>query len=334
MGITQHANGVDNVTAIVNLALARGNVGRKGAGLMPIRGHSGVQGGSEMGAYATAFPGGVAVDEHDAPRRCRRPTGSRSASRPGLTAEAMVEAGARGQIDVLYSSGGNFLDVLPDPDFVRDALERVPVRVHQDIVVSSQMLVDPGEVVVLLPGVHALRAARRRHRDDDRAPHPVQPRDPGPADRRGAQRVGDLRRPRSPRPPRPRRTCSTSPTPTRCATRSPGSCPTYAGIEQLGKLGDAVQWGGTRLCADGEFPTPDGKAQFSPVAPALRERAGRPVRAQHPPGQAVQLDGLRRGRPAHRRAARRAAPRRAEDAEALDAGGRRPGRSSAPSTAR
>jgi molybdopterin-dependent oxidoreductase alpha subunit len=49
MGVTQHAWGVDNVRAIVNLGLARGNVGRAGAGLMPIRGHSGVQGGAEMG---------------------------------------------------------------------------------------------------------------------------------------------------------------------------------------------------------------------------------------------------------------------------------------------
>ena len=48
------------------LALARGNVGRAGAGLMPIRGHSGVQGGAEMGAYATAFPGGVPVGEESA----------------------------------------------------------------------------------------------------------------------------------------------------------------------------------------------------------------------------------------------------------------------------
>ena len=58
MGITQHTAGVDNVRAIVNLALARGNVGRPGAGLMPIRGHSGVQGGAEMGCYSTALPGG------------------------------------------------------------------------------------------------------------------------------------------------------------------------------------------------------------------------------------------------------------------------------------
>ena len=61
MGVTQHANGEDNVRAIVNLALARGFVGREGCGLMPIRGHSGVQGGAEMGCYATAFPGGGEV---------------------------------------------------------------------------------------------------------------------------------------------------------------------------------------------------------------------------------------------------------------------------------
>ena len=68
MGITQHEHGSDNVAAIVNLGLARGNVGRRGAGLMPIRGHSGVQGGAEMGAYATAFPGGVAITPSRRPR--------------------------------------------------------------------------------------------------------------------------------------------------------------------------------------------------------------------------------------------------------------------------
>ena len=66
MGVTQHAHGEDNVRAIVNLALARGWVGREGCGLMPIRGHSGVQGGAEMGCYATAFPGGKDVTEANA----------------------------------------------------------------------------------------------------------------------------------------------------------------------------------------------------------------------------------------------------------------------------
>ena len=66
MGVTQHTFGEDNVRAIVNLALARGFVGREGSGLMPIRGHSGVQGGAEMGCYATAFPGGAAVNPENA----------------------------------------------------------------------------------------------------------------------------------------------------------------------------------------------------------------------------------------------------------------------------
>src|SRR5262249_15462271 len=68
MGTTQHVCGTDNVLAIVNLALARGNVGRQGAGLMPIRGHSGVQGGAEMGAYAGVFPGGVPISTDSAAR--------------------------------------------------------------------------------------------------------------------------------------------------------------------------------------------------------------------------------------------------------------------------
>ena len=55
MGVTQHRYGTDNVKAIVNLQLARGNVGRPHTGLMPIRGHSGVQGGAEMGAMPSAY---------------------------------------------------------------------------------------------------------------------------------------------------------------------------------------------------------------------------------------------------------------------------------------
>ena len=62
MGITQHAFGGDAVSMVLNLGLARGYVGRDKCGLMPIRGHSSVQGGAEMGAYATAFPGGKTVN--------------------------------------------------------------------------------------------------------------------------------------------------------------------------------------------------------------------------------------------------------------------------------
>ena len=70
-----------------------------------------------------------------------------------MVAPEMIDAAARGELDVLFASGGNFLDVLPDPDSVERTLERVPLRVHMDIVMSSQMLVDPlpGGAVLLLP---------------------------------------------------------------------------------------------------------------------------------------------------------------------------------------
>ncbi len=270
MGITQHANGVDNVTAIVNLALARGNVGRKGAGLMPIRGHSGVQGGSEMGAYATAFPGGLAVDEDNA-AALSATYGIPIGSRPGMTAEAMVEAGARGELAVLYSSGGNFLDVLPDPDFVRSALGRIPVRVHQDIVMSSQMLIDPGEAVVLLPACTRYEQPGGGTETTTERRILFSPEIPGP-------RIGEARSEwevfaelgRRVRPDRAELLDFADADAVRDEIAR--VVPTYAGVEQLGKLGDAVQWGGARLCADGRFPMPDGKARFSAVAPPPPDR--------------------------------------------------------------
>jgi molybdopterin-dependent oxidoreductase alpha subunit len=149
MGITQRMESTDSVRAIVNLGLARGNVGRDGAGLMPIRGHSGVQGGAEMGAYATALPGGIAVTPEAAEALGAR-WGFAVPDAPGWTAPEMAEAAERGEVDVLWMSGGNFLDVLPDPARVRDALARVTLRVHQDVVLTSQMLVPPGEGEVLL----------------------------------------------------------------------------------------------------------------------------------------------------------------------------------------
>src|SRR5262249_16596411 len=70
---------------------------------------------------------------------------------PGLTAPKMIDAAGRGELDVLFSIGGNFLEVLPDPPEVERALQRIPLRVHMDIVISAHMLVEPGEEVILLP---------------------------------------------------------------------------------------------------------------------------------------------------------------------------------------
>ena len=71
MGLTQHAHGVDTIKALVNVGLARGLPGRPNRGLVPIRGHSGVQGGAEVGCVPQ-------VDRGDAPRAGPRSGASRS----------------------------------------------------------------------------------------------------------------------------------------------------------------------------------------------------------------------------------------------------------------
>ena len=266
MGMTQHRFGTDNVRAIVNLALSRGNVGRPGAGLMPIRGHSGVQGGAEMGCYATVFPGAVPIAPESAARLAQR-YGFPVPGRPGLTAAEMLEAAHRGDLDVLYSSGGNFLEVLPEPGLVREALERVPLRVHQDIVVSSQMLADPGDEVILLPATTRYEQPGGGTETTTERRVVFSPEIPGP-------RIGEARSEWEVFIDLARRV-----DPGRAgliefadaqAVRDEIArvVPFYDGIQNLRDTGDQVQWGGTRLCDGWDFPTTDGRARFTPVAPA------------------------------------------------------------------
>lgn len=267
MGITQHRTAELGVEAIVNLGLARGNVGRDGAGLMPLRGHSGVQGGAEMGAYATALPGGLPPTEANAAALAEQ-WGFPVPARAGMTAAEMPEAAERGELDVLWMSGGNFLDVLPDPVRVEAALADVGLRVHQDIVVSSQMLV-PGDDVILLPvatryeqeGGGTETTTERRI-----AFSPEIPRQVGLA-RSEWRLFGEVARRVDP---------ALGPHfdwPDNQALRTEIAevVPAYAGIEILERTGDAVQWGGRHLCADGDFPTPSGRGRFSPLTPPTHD---------------------------------------------------------------
>ncbi|HEX6738181.1 MAG TPA: molybdopterin-dependent oxidoreductase, partial [Vicinamibacteria bacterium] len=143
MGLTQHAHGVPTIQALVNVGLARGWVGREKVGLMPIRGHSGVQGGAEVGC--------VPVLDDAARERFARVWGFALPDFPGMTASEMVAAAHQGALDVFWMVGGNFRETLPDPAAAGRALETVPTRIHQDVVLSSAMLVPPRETVVLFP---------------------------------------------------------------------------------------------------------------------------------------------------------------------------------------
>ena len=272
---------------------------------MPIRGHSGVQGGAEMGAYATAFPGNVPIAPESARALAER-YGFPVPGARGLTAEEMIEAAGRGELDVLYASGGNFLDVLPDPRLVAERLARVPVRVHQDIVVSSQMLVDPppGGTVVLLPAATRYEQPGGGTQTTTERRIAFSPEIPGP--RPGEARAEwqiYLELARRVAPERAGLVGFSDAQEIREEIAQ--VVPFYDGVQHLRTTGDQVQWGGPRLCEGWVFPTPDGKAHFHDVAAARPPPAGGALPALLAPRQAVQLDGVRRPRPAHRRRARR-----------------------------
>jgi len=254
------------VRAIVNLALARGMVGRASCGLMPIRGHSGVQGGAEVGCVPTHFPGHLPVDAEGA-RRIEELWGFPVPEWRGRMAGEMIEAAHEGALDVLWCIGGNFVETLPDPDYVREALARVPLRVHQDIVVSPTMLAEPADEVLLLPattryeqpgGGTETTTERRivfspeipgRRIGEARSEWQVLVELLARVDARRAKQVGledaaairaDIAR----------------------------AVPFYAGIERLRAKGDAFQYGGARLCespAGPRFETADGRAQLNAV---------------------------------------------------------------------
>jgi len=259
MGITQHRYGVEGVQAIVNVALARGNVGRNGAGLMPIRGHSGVQGGAEMGAYATAFPGGVTVSEESA-LELSALWGFAVPSTPGITAPEMVLAAERDELDVLYLDGSNFLDVMPDPKRVETALSRVPLRIHQDIVLTSQMFID-GDDVILLPAATRYEqegggTSTTTERQIAFSPEIVS----APGEARSEWRIfSDIAMRMNPA----LATHFSWPDNKALRTEIAQVVPMYAGIENLSKTHDAIQYGGRHLCADGDFPLPNSRARFT-----------------------------------------------------------------------
>lgn len=271
MGITQHAHGADTVRAIANLGLAKEWVGREGCGLMPIRGHSGVQGGAEMGAYATAFPGGLPVDAENAARFAKE-WGFPVPSTPGLTTTQWISRAERHGIDALWCIGGNFLETMPDPDHVERALARIPLRVHADIVMTTQMLVEPESddgVVYVFP-------SRTRYEQEGGGTEtsterrvifsPFVPGNDCAEARSEWEMLLSLAKAVAPER-YPLVHFDDAAAIRRDIARAN---PAYAGIEKLEKQGDQFQWGGPHLCADRRFPTSDGKARFVPVAPPVR----------------------------------------------------------------
>ncbi|MDZ7360523.1 MAG: FdhF/YdeP family oxidoreductase [candidate division KSB1 bacterium] len=271
MGITQHANGVENVKAIINLCLARGFIGRPKCGLMAIRGHSGVQGGAEVGCVPNQFPGGLPVNEENA-QHFAKLWGFAVPSTRGLNAVEMIDAAHEGKIDLLYSAGGNFLETLPEPDFVREALLRVPLRVHQDIVLSPPMLLDPADTVILLPAQTRYEQKGGGTETSTERMIYFSPEIPG-------RRIGEAKSEweifmELAEHVHPQRSAQIHfENAKQIRDEIARAVPFYNGIQYLKKPGDAVQWGGIRLCDGPHFKTADGKAHFAVLTPPERKLA-------------------------------------------------------------
>jgi molybdopterin-dependent oxidoreductase alpha subunit len=257
MGLTQHAHGVETIRALVNVALARGLLGRANRGLMPIRGHSGVQGGAEVGCAPN--PGEGALSRWEALWGFPVPRAN------GLTANDQVEAAAQGKIDVFWIVGGNFLETLSGAARNRAALSRPALRVHQDIIVNHSMLVDPSDAVLLLPAATRYETPGGVTETSTERRIIFSPEIPGR--RIGSARpewevLGDVCA--RVRPEDAEKICFPSTADIRQEIAR--AIPLYAGIEKLAKQGDSIQWGGETLYANGRFGTPDGKAHFVPVS--------------------------------------------------------------------
>jgi len=142
MGITQHRRGTEAVQQIANLALLRGNIGRPGAGLCPVRGHSNVQGDRTVGI--TEKPTPEFLD------RLERRFGFKPPSAHGHDVVTALEAMLRGEAKVFIALGGNFAAAVPDWQVTRAALRGLDLTVQISTKLNRSHLVH-GRAALILP---------------------------------------------------------------------------------------------------------------------------------------------------------------------------------------
>jgi molybdopterin-dependent oxidoreductase alpha subunit len=142
MGITQHRNGVANVQTILNFVLLRGQIGRAGAGVCPMRGHSNVQGDRTVGIWEKMSPeflNALGKEFHFSPPE-----------KHGFDTVRTIEAMHQGKVKVFVGLGGNFLAATPDTKYVAEALESCRLTVQISTKLNRAHLIT-GEQALILP---------------------------------------------------------------------------------------------------------------------------------------------------------------------------------------
>jgi len=142
MGITQHKNGVDTIKEIVNLTILKGSIGKPGAGLCPVRGHSNVQGNRTMLIFDK--PTEKQLD------KLKEVYGFEPPREHGFDVVESIKAMHEGKIKVFFSMGGNFLSATPDTNYTADAMRKLELTISVSTKLNRTHLVY-GEEALILP---------------------------------------------------------------------------------------------------------------------------------------------------------------------------------------
>lgn len=141
MGLTQHTNGVDTIKEIVNLILLKGSIGKPGAGVCPVRGHSNVQGNRTMMIYDKPNENFL--------NRLKEVFGFEPPREHGYDAVEAIKAMHEGKLKVFFAMGGNFLSSTPDTKFTAEAMRKLELTVNVSTKLNRGHLVIGGESIIL-----------------------------------------------------------------------------------------------------------------------------------------------------------------------------------------
>ncbi|WP_327175165.1 FdhF/YdeP family oxidoreductase [Streptomyces sp. NBC_01335] len=141
MGLTQHKHSVPTIREVVNFLLLRGNIGRPGAGVCPVRGHSNVQGDRTMGIYERPAP--AFLDALD------REFGITSPRHHGYDVVRAIRALRDGDAKVFFAMGGNFVAATPDTDVTEAAMRRARLTVHVSTKLNRSHAVTGSRALIL-----------------------------------------------------------------------------------------------------------------------------------------------------------------------------------------
>jgi formate dehydrogenase major subunit len=137
LGVTEHSQGSSTVMAIANLAMATGNIGRRGVGVNPLRGQNNVQGSCDMGSFPHELPGYRHVSDDAVREQFEVLWGAELRGDPGMRIPNMLDAAVVGEFKALFVQGEDIAQSDPNTQHVQRALESMELVIVQDLFLNE-----------------------------------------------------------------------------------------------------------------------------------------------------------------------------------------------------